>query len=115
MTDRDVSWGEEVSEPVVVPKVQEKKEKEPMATPEWSIDTRGDLPTERALGSNESSKNKVVTLPSWPEEEYNAAVSDFPKSIQWSMLSLYETVDGTTGTQDLACAAGYCEVVDITS
>ena len=49
------------------------------------------------------------------EEEYNAAVSDFPKSIQWSMLSLYETVDGTTGTQDLACAAGYCEVVDITS
>ena len=49
------------------------------------------------------------------EEEYDKAVANFPKKIQWEMLSLYETVDGTTGTQDLACAAGYCEVVDITA
>lgn len=49
------------------------------------------------------------------EEEYNKLVEDTPKNIDWAWLSYYETVDGTTGTQDLACSAGYCETVDITS
>jgi hypothetical protein len=30
------------------------------------------------------------------------------------MLSLYEKEDGTTGTQELSCVAGECEIVDIT-
>jgi ribonucleoside-diphosphate reductase alpha chain len=42
-------------------------------------------------------------------------VKEFPRTITWEMLSLYETVDSTTGTQDLACSAGVCEIVDITS
>jgi hypothetical protein len=29
------------------------------------------------------------------------------------MLSLYEKEDGTTGTQELSCVAGECEIVDI--
>lgn len=49
------------------------------------------------------------------KEEYEKMVKEFPKKITWEMLSLYETVDGTTGTQDLACSAGACEIVDITS
>ena len=49
------------------------------------------------------------------KEEYEKMVKAFPKKITWEMLSLYETVDGTTGTQDLACSAGACEIVDITS
>jgi len=49
------------------------------------------------------------------KEEYEKMVKAFPKTITWEMLSLYETVDGTTGTQDLACSAGACEIVDITS
>jgi ribonucleoside-triphosphate reductase (thioredoxin) len=49
------------------------------------------------------------------KEEYEKMVKSFPKTITWEMLSLYETVDGTTGTQDLACSAGACEIVDITS
>jgi ribonucleoside-diphosphate reductase alpha chain len=49
------------------------------------------------------------------KEEYDQLVKDFPRSITWEMLSLYETVDSTTGTQDLACSAGVCEIVDITS
>jgi len=49
------------------------------------------------------------------KEEYDNMVKEFPRSITWEMLSLYETVDTTTGTQDLACSAGVCEIVDITS
>jgi ribonucleoside-diphosphate reductase alpha chain len=49
------------------------------------------------------------------KEEYEKMVKAFPKKITWEMLSLYETVDGTTGMQDLACSAGACEIVDITS
>jgi ribonucleoside-diphosphate reductase alpha chain len=48
------------------------------------------------------------------KEEYDKAVKAFPDRITWEMLTLYETEDGTTGTQDLACSAGVCEVVDIT-
>ena len=47
--------------------------------------------------------------------EYDAAVKAFPKTIVWAMLSLYETSDSTTGSQELACSAGNCEVVDISA
>ena len=33
--------------------------------------------------------------------------------IDWESLAEYEKEDNTTGAQDLACAAGVCEVVDI--
>lgn len=33
--------------------------------------------------------------------------------VPWSTLSLYETEDGTSGSQELACVAGACEVVDL--
>ena len=49
------------------------------------------------------------------KEEYDALVEAFPDEIRWADIAFYETTDGTTGTQDLACAAGYCEVVDITN
>lgn len=48
------------------------------------------------------------------EEAYEAAVKNFPDSITWDMLTFYEVEDSTTGTQDLACSAGACEIVDIT-
>ena len=35
-------------------------------------------------------------------------------SIDWNALSEYEKEDNTTGSHDLACASGVCEVVDIT-
>jgi ribonucleoside-diphosphate reductase alpha chain len=49
------------------------------------------------------------------EEEYNQWVEKTPKNIDWSLLSAYETSDQTTGTQELSCTAGSCEVVDIGS
>ena len=48
------------------------------------------------------------------KEEYEGWVSKMPDSIRWDMLSLYETTDGTTGSQELSCVAGACEIVDIT-
>lgn len=47
------------------------------------------------------------------KEEYNLAVANMPKNINWSNLSLYETEDNTTGTQALACVSGECDIVDI--
>jgi ribonucleoside-diphosphate reductase alpha chain len=42
------------------------------------------------------------------KEEYEQAVATFP-DIDWSKFK--EAVDNTTGTQELACSAGVCEVV----
>lgn len=48
------------------------------------------------------------------EEEYNEWLAKMPSSVNWSLLPLYETEDGTKGSQELACIAGECEVVDLT-
>lgn len=48
------------------------------------------------------------------EADYYLAKAAMPK-IQWELLSTYEFEDTTTGTQELACVAGNCEVVDVTS
>jgi ribonucleoside-triphosphate reductase len=44
---------------------------------------------------------------------YKDLKKEFPKEIDWSSLSEWERGDTTTGTQELACTAGVCEVVDI--
>jgi ribonucleoside-triphosphate reductase len=47
------------------------------------------------------------------EFEYQALVEKMPKNIAWEVLSAYETEDTTTGTQQLACVSGECEIVDV--
>lgn len=47
------------------------------------------------------------------EAEYYLAKADMPEAIDWSMLSVYEKEDNTSGSQTLSCTAGNCEVVDI--
>ncbi len=47
------------------------------------------------------------------KEEYNEMVVKMPKHIEWQGLTMYETEDGTTGSQELSCVAGECEIVDI--
>ena len=37
-----------------------------------------------------------------------------PRNVDWTLLANYEQEDNTTGTQELACSAGACEIVDIT-
>lgn len=45
------------------------------------------------------------------EEQYNEAISTFPESIDWNLLSQYEITDTTTGSQELNCTAGGCELL----
>jgi len=48
-------------------------------------------------------------------EEYLEAIKLMPQNIDWSELSNYEEEDNTTGSQELACSSGVCEIVDISS
>ena len=45
------------------------------------------------------------------EEEYNRLAAEMPKDINWENLSQFEQEDNTTGSQELACAGGACEIV----
>jgi ribonucleoside-diphosphate reductase alpha chain len=47
------------------------------------------------------------------KEEYEIALEKMPKNIPWQSLPLYELEDTTTGSQELACTAGACDVVDL--
>lgn len=44
------------------------------------------------------------------KEEYETALAQMPTNIDWTYLAMFETEDQTTGTQELACTAGGCEV-----
>jgi ribonucleoside-diphosphate reductase alpha chain len=46
------------------------------------------------------------------KEEYEALVSETPSDLDWKWLEIYETFDGTTSVQDLACVAGACDISD---
>jgi len=48
-------------------------------------------------------------------EEYLELKNIMPKSIDWSKLADFEKEDTTSGGRELACTAGACEVVDLTS
>ena len=47
------------------------------------------------------------------KEDYSALLKDMPPVIDWTELQMYEQGDTTTGSQELACAGGVCEIVDI--
>ena len=49
------------------------------------------------------------------EDGYKLLLKKMPKNIDWTKLSDIEKEDTTTGTQELACTAGACELVDITA
>jgi len=44
------------------------------------------------------------------EEEYKEMLERMPKNVDWKDLSEYEASDMTVGSQELACAAGNCEI-----
>ena len=47
------------------------------------------------------------------KEDYDTMASTMPE-LSWEALGNYEKEDNTTGSQELACSAGVCEVVDLT-
>ena len=44
------------------------------------------------------------------KEDYEILLDRMPKEVLWSKLSEYEKTDMTIGSQELACAAGGCEI-----
>ena len=44
------------------------------------------------------------------KEEYEVLLKQMPKNVEWSKLAEYEKTDMTIGAQELACAAGFCEI-----
>ncbi len=53
---------------------------------------------------------KQATYQDCTKEEYEALAAKMPKNINWSDLAKYEKRDSTTGSQELACVAGGCEI-----
>ena len=47
------------------------------------------------------------------EDTYKKLVKAMPKEIDWKNLQDFEKEDNTKGSQELACTAGVCELVDI--
>jgi ribonucleoside-triphosphate reductase len=45
--------------------------------------------------------------------EYEEWLKKMPKNVDWTKLGDYEKTDHTSGTQELACSAGVCEIVDL--
>jgi ribonucleoside-diphosphate reductase alpha chain len=43
-------------------------------------------------------------------EEYEALLAEMPDSVDWSLLSEFESSDHTEGAKELACVSGACEV-----
>ena len=44
------------------------------------------------------------------KDEYELLLKKMPQNVEWSKLSEYEKTDMTIGSQELACAAGGCEI-----
>ena len=44
------------------------------------------------------------------EEEYEVLLKRMPETVEWDKLAEYEQTDMTIGSQELACAAGFCEI-----
>jgi ribonucleoside-diphosphate reductase alpha chain len=47
------------------------------------------------------------------KEKYEALLAVTPKNLDWDWLKLYETEDMTTGSQELACVAGSCDITKL--
>ena len=49
------------------------------------------------------------------EEQWHNALTEMPTSVAWESLAGYETEDTTAGSQEFACTANACEIVDFPS
>jgi len=49
------------------------------------------------------------------KDEYLELKKKMPRTIDFSLLKNYESEDNTTGSQELACTGGVCELVDVSA
>jgi len=45
------------------------------------------------------------------QEEFDALLARMPKNVDWTELGAFEDEDNTSGSQELACLSGVCEIV----
>jgi ribonucleoside-diphosphate reductase alpha chain len=45
------------------------------------------------------------------EDKYQELVQQMPVGVDWNDLEHFEQEDNTTGSQELACTGGACEIV----
>ena len=65
------------------------------------------------MHSKVNSTYKQAPYQDIDEEEYEKLTAIMPTAIDWSKLQDYEKEDTTSGSKELACTAGACEIVDI--
>jgi ribonucleoside-diphosphate reductase alpha chain len=91
------------------------KENEWMAVGAWVYDHMDELSGVSFLPYSDHTYQQAP-YQDITEKEYYSLLEKTPKDIDWTWLTYYESSDGTTGSQELACSSSLgCEVVDITS
>jgi ribonucleoside-triphosphate reductase (thioredoxin) len=91
------------------------KENEWMAVGSWVYDHMDELSGVSFLPNSDHTYQQAP-YQDITEKEYNELLEKTPNNIDWAWLSYYESFDGTTGSQELACSSALgCEIVDITS
>lgn len=63
---------------------------------------------------NDDHEYKQAPYQQVDKETYERLLETMPKEINWAQLSDFEQEDTTVGMQTMACAAGSCEIVDLT-
>lgn len=85
------------------------KEDEWMSTGAWVYENFDDVTGIAFLPFSEHSY-KQAPYQECSKEDYEKALEDMPKNIDWNGLSQYEDEDNTEGSQSLACVGGSCEI-----
>jgi len=88
------------------------KENEWMQVGAWVYDNFDDVSGISFLPFSEHTY-KQAPYQDINEEEYNNLTKAMPSAIDWSKLQEFEKEDTTSGSKELACTAGVCEIVDI--
>ena len=88
------------------------KEDEWINTSSWVYENFDDISGISFLPFSEHTY-KQAPYQDCSQKEYEDALKEMPKNVNWSKLAEYEEQDYTVASQELACSAGACEVVDI--
>lgn len=89
------------------------KEDEWLSVGAWVFE-KFDLLSGVAFLPHDGGSYKQAPYQELTEEAYNNWVKDHPTpTINWDDLRYYEQEDNTTGSQELACSGGVCEIVEI--
>ena len=88
------------------------KENEWMAVGAWVYDHIDEMSGVSFLPYSEHTYQQAP-YQECTKEEYEALLAVTPQNLDWDWLKLYETEDMTTGSQELACVAGSCDITKL--